>query len=163
MLEQDQGRASRSHLGGTDGIWPHHNRSDHSREGRNHLQAQGRWSVPAPRLHPDGCAADQPKQTLTFRQAAACGEYAAPLLSRQNLDPQRRATTLAVSSLVHFQLVCRSHLGAMADHYDLIVIGGGSGGLAASKAAAKLGKRVRCRDSPKIGIPMANPHKSEPG
>mmetsp|Transcript_29342 Transcript_29342/g.95609 ORF Transcript_29342/g.95609 Transcript_29342/m.95609 type:complete len:495 (+) Transcript_29342:88-1572(+) len=33
-----------------------------------------------------------------------------------------------------------------ATHYDLVVIGGGSGGLAASKEAASLGKKVACLD-----------------
>ena len=35
-------------------------------------------------------------------------------------------------------------------HYDLLVIGGGSGGLAASKAAAELGKTVAVCDFVRI-------------
>ena len=48
----------------------------------------------------------------------------------------------------------------MAGHYDMIVIGGGSGGLAASKAAAKLGKKVVTHTHP---LSLAPPSPSATG
>ena len=44
--------------------------------------------------------------------------------------------TLAIAGVSHHKA------REMADHYDMIVIGGGSGGLAASKRASKHGKKV---------------------
>jgi ribulose 1,5-bisphosphate synthetase/thiazole synthase len=40
----------------------------------------------------------------------------------------------------------QSKVSSAAHHYDLVVIGGGSGGLACSKAAARLGKKVAVCD-----------------
>ncbi|KAL8578778.1 Thioredoxin reductase 2, mitochondrial [Nucella lapillus] len=62
-----------------------------------------------------------------------------------------RLPTLSRQSLLSFsrkrQFGVRTFAGATEDdHYDLVVIGGGSGGLACSKEAAQLGKKVAVLD-----------------
>jgi len=52
----------------------------------------------------------------------------------------------ACSSLAARLGVSATQTASMAAHYDLLVIGGGSGGLACSKAAAALGKKVAVCD-----------------
>ena len=47
-------------------------------------------------------------------------------------------------------------LGAMSDQYDLVVIGGGSGGLAAAKRAAEYGARVALVESGRLGGACVN-------
>jgi len=60
--------------------------------------------------------------------------------SRRTRARKRSATKRAITGLA-------KAAGEMAtQHYDLLVIGGGSGGLAASKNAAKLGKKVAVCD-----------------
>ena len=39
----------------------------------------------------------------------------------------------------------------MSDHYDLIVIGGGSGGMATARRAASYGKRVALIERGRLG------------
>ena len=67
-------------------------------------------------------------------------------LAQSNLAQSKVAESKVVESKVAESKVAESKVSSAAQHYDLIVIGGGSGGLACSKAAAKFGKKVAVCD-----------------
>jgi len=49
--------------------------------------------------------------------------------------------TTSKTSLARYRSLSSASASAMADHYDLIVLGCGSGGVRASRLAASLGKK----------------------
>merc|ERR1719454_1821980 len=98
--------------------------------------------------------------SFTFTRGAALGVGAASAVSTSNilLDSSSSAAPSAAGSPAPSSSPSSSNpismggggaVEANAAHsfdYDMVVIGGGSGGLAASKEAAKLGKKVACLD-----------------
>ena len=71
--------------------------------------------------------------------AAACVQAEPPEEEGKPAQSKLAQSKLAQSKLSQSKV-------SSAAHYDLVVVGGGSGGLACSKAAAKLGKKVACCD-----------------
>lgn len=82
--------------------------------------------------------ADNKQRLLTLLLAAAASAEPAEDDKGSKLGRSKLAQSKVAQS--------NGRAAAGAAHYDLVVIGGGSGGLACSKAAAKLGKKVAVCD-----------------
>ena len=77
--------------------------------------------------------------------AAASAHAAPPEEESKPAQSKVAQSKLTPSKLSHSKLA-QSKVSSAAQHYDLVVIGGGSGGLTCSKVAAQLGKKVAVCD-----------------
>ena len=77
---------------------------------------------------------------------AAASAHAAPPEEESKPAESKVAQSKVTQSKLSQSKLAKSKVSSAAHHYDLVVIGGGSGGLACSKAAARLGKKVAVCD-----------------